>query len=215
MRIAIPQLILTIHSLLKNKILLKRKIRAKVDKFKGLDFLSVIETRELDYSAYVHISTPSPSEDIRAIFRKLKITKKDSIIDIGCGKGNAIRNILKYPFYKIHGIELIPEISNIATQNFDKMKTNRVKIFNVDSLNFDKYSDYNYFYLFSPFPCKIFNEVLHAILEQTKNKVEIYLIFCNFICYNIPNIKPFEIIHKFKSINGHDIVIFKRSLLNN
>lgn len=75
---------------------------------------------------------------------------------------------MKYPFFKLDGIELVPEISQIAIRNFRMLKTKRVKIFNINCIEFDKYSDYNYFYLFSPFPCNIFNKLLDKILEQTK-----------------------------------------------
>ena len=65
-----------------------------------------------------------------------------------------------FPFKNIDGIEISPELVEIANRNFQKLNTNKVKIFNQDASYFKHFNDYNYFYLCNPFPEIIFKKII-------------------------------------------------------
>jgi SAM-dependent methyltransferase len=56
-----------------------------------------------------------------AILNSLKIDfRQFSFIDIGSGKGRALLLAAEYPFRRVVGIELLPELNSIAEQNIRK-----------------------------------------------------------------------------------------------
>ena len=181
------------------------------DTFKGLDFLTVVESEVFGYDGnVVHHSSPTFSRDIKKVFKKLKIRPDDAIIDIGCGKGNVIRHLLKFPFKRCDGIELIGEIAKICRENFKKLgQSDRVTIYNQNCLYFDNYSKYNFFYFYNPFPCNIVEIILRKIFESVQDEPrKITILFFNYHCYKIDLIKEFDVKYISKDINGNDITIF-------
>ena len=131
------------------------------DYSRGLDFLEVISVEDLNLNhKVVHKGSPSGNKYLKNVFQGIEITKNESILDIGCAKGSALKVMLSYPFKKIDGLELSPELVKIAKRNFQKLKINKVEIFNENATDFMDYNNYNYFYLYNPFPEKIFKKGL-------------------------------------------------------
>ena len=148
---------------------IKWKLKQYRDKFQGLDFLSVIEPEEvgLDPNLASH-SSPSGNKFLENVLNDLNITSKDTIIDIGCGKGSAMRTMLKYDFGKVDGIELSEKIANIATNNFRKLNSNNAKIFCSDAALFTGYDVYNMIYFYNPFPAVVMKGVVDKLTESVK-----------------------------------------------
>ena len=51
-----------------------------------------------------------------------KITRDDSIIDIGCGKGRMLYFFSKFPFRKIGGLEYSQELADVARKNMQVLR---------------------------------------------------------------------------------------------
>lgn len=171
-----------------------------IDKIKGLDFELTAQVEQFGYdSKLVHRSSPTDIKKLRSALNWLKI-ENNAILDIGCGKGNAMRHMLQYPFLKIHGIELVNEIANVAFKNFSKIKDNRVLIFNENATDFKYYSNYDMFYFYNPFPEEILEIVLKNILSTNQFKT-IHIIYNNPKGHNLL-IKYLDFI---KSIDGINI----------
>ena len=120
---------------------------------KGLDFLKVIPVEDLQLNPKI-ISKGSPSGNryLKDLLKNIEININDSILDIGSAKGSALKVMLMFPFKNIDGIEISPELVEIANRNFQKLKINRVKIFNENASSFNGYNNHKYFYLYNPFP---------------------------------------------------------------
>lgn len=113
------------------------------------------------------------------IMKLIDINENDCFIDIGCGKGATLYYATKYPFKRIAGIEIEPSLYNIAEKNFKTLKLPDIELFNDNALSFDKYSQFNVYFLFNPFSTDIYKQVIDklAITDNSEfNKV--YL-----ICY--------------------------------
>jgi SAM-dependent methyltransferase len=139
---------------MKLKSFTRRKIvdhlKKLIDKSRGLDFLNMVESDEVGLDPMlVHHYSPSGNKYLERILRDLKIESKDSIIDIGCGKGSAMRTMLKFPFDKVHGLELCPQTAAIAVQNFKRLNFRNVKVYVVDAASFNNYKDYSIFYFYN------------------------------------------------------------------
>ncbi|WP_051360683.1 class I SAM-dependent methyltransferase [Desulfuromonas sp. TF] len=97
------------------------------------------------------------------IMSHFAIGSEDAIVDFGCGKGGILISLAKYPFAKIAGVEISPELVEIAKKNIRKLKIDRVEISCCDAADFQDLDDFNYFYFFDPFPCVVMKDVIRNI----------------------------------------------------
>jgi|SRR5579872_1155810 SAM-dependent methyltransferase len=87
-----------------------------------------------------------------------KINLQDfAFIDIGSGKGRALLLASQYPFKRILGIELLPELHRVAKENIGKYKSDSQQCFAVDCVlgdasKFDFPVEPTVLYLFNPLP---------------------------------------------------------------
>jgi SAM-dependent methyltransferase len=80
-----------------------------------------------------------------------------TFLDIGSGKGRALLMAADYPFRRILGIELLPELHRVAKENIGKYKSGAQQCFAIDCLLGDA-SEFPFppeptvLYLFNPLP---------------------------------------------------------------
>ncbi len=167
--------------------LLLRKGRTLLDRLCGLDFLTTINPQDVGLNArQVNRSTPSGSRYLARVLRDLKVTADDSILDVGCGKGSAMRSMLRFPFGRIDGIELSEHIAAIAERNFEKLKAGGVRVFVADAARFAGYDDYNMVYLYNPFPASVMAHVVDALIESvSRSERELVVIYNNAKCHDL------------------------------
>jgi SAM-dependent methyltransferase len=133
-----------------------------------------------------HYYADSGGIEFDKILANFQISSKDAILDFGCGKGGALISLSKYPFSKISGVEISPELVNIAQNNIRKLKIKNVDIACCDAADFKQLDEYNYFYFFDPFPCSVMLEVLanidKSIMARPRRATIIYL---NPFCHDL------------------------------
>jgi SAM-dependent methyltransferase len=164
------------------------RLTSYYDKKRGLDFIEYgPEPVELGLNPELS-SRYEPSDNItlHRVLKDLEITQEDNIIDVGCGKGSAMRTMLKYPFSRVDGIEISGLLSDIAEKNFRILKTKNVRIFNIDAAEFKNFDDYNYIYFYNSFPENVMRKVVENIAESLKRKERaLTIIYANPICAHI------------------------------
>jgi SAM-dependent methyltransferase len=113
------------------------------------------------------------------IMANFEIKPGDAIVDFGCGKGGILISLSKYPFSKITGVEIAPDLVEIAKNNIRKLNLKNVEIECLDATEFKQLNEYNYFYFFDPFPCNVMCDVIDniekSILEHPRKITIIYL----------------------------------------
>jgi len=118
------------------------------------------------------------------VLKQLNITAKDSIIDLGCGKGSALLYMVKFPFRRIAGIEYSYPLFLAAQHNIVKMKQSHIQLIHGDAGSFEDLDDFNYLYMFNPFGQVTMNRVLDRICASLKkNPREIFIIYKNPVCH--------------------------------
>ncbi len=128
-------------------------------------------SHEYSNSGGIHLDT---------VLRALKITNRDSIVDFGSGKGGALITFSKYPFSRITGIEISPELVAVAEKNLKKLNIRNVNMIVSDAADFTELDGYNYFYFFNPFPADIIRAVVKNIGRSlTKNPRKLMIIYFN------------------------------------
>jgi len=119
------------------------------------------------------------------IFKFIRISKGDVLVDVGCGKGRIINYWLSKNFKnKIIGLELDPEVAKQTAKQFSKWKN--VSIIEGDAIS-NLPSEGTIFYFYNPFTEKIveqFEEVLSVMFKDKPIKIIYYNpksihIFCN------------------------------------
>lgn len=140
-------------------------IRNQTDRLRGLDFLEFSSPEDHGFdSDLVHDSAPTGGRDLARVCRDLDIAPSARLLDIGCGRGSAIRTLLKFPFQKVDGLDVVPELVSVARNNFRVLNESRTTIHLADASVFDGYGEYSHFYLASPFPGAVMAQCLERIL---------------------------------------------------
>lgn len=190
-----------------------RRFEIFYEKLRGLDFKTVIPSEDLGFDKNLVVQcSPSGGHYFKKILKDLKISNHDSILDIGCGKGSAIKTMMKFSFNQISGIEISNHLHLIAKKNFKILKSKNIKIININAENFTHYSDYNYFYMYNPFPNSIMKRVIKNILNQTPKNKTINILYNNPVCISIIKENGFKEIKKYDDQWGNGIILFRKTI---
>ena len=129
-------------------------------------------------------------------------------MDIGCGKGGAIYTLTRFPFKKVDGIEISKDLADIAKRNIDRLRIKNTEIFNCNALDFNKYDEYSFFYLYNPFDYKTLITVLDKILSA---RSEFYIIYYNPKYHHAFTSRKIELVDEFLGYYDNKINIYKKT----
>ena len=115
-------------------------------------------------SASLHVCSGGPELDY--VIRLLKVPKTSVVVDLGSGKGIAALTLAKH-FSSVIGIELNPELVQIAHSNLSKVGFTNVSIRCGDVRELGPEIDHvTYIYLFNPFPSEVMQPTLQRFKES-------------------------------------------------
>jgi len=106
-----------------------------------------------------------------------------TFIDIGSGKGRALLMAADYPFRRILGIELLPELQRVAQENIGKYKSDSQQCFAIDCLlgdagEFAFPPEPTVLYLFNPLPesglARMISNLEHSLQENPRPVFVLY-----------------------------------------
>ncbi len=186
------------------------RLNILLERLQGLDFTRAnqrpaelgLDERE------VFIPSPSGGPALRRVLADLGIQPADSVLDIGCAKGSAMRDLLRLSFQRVDGIELSPDLAAIARRNFARLKQARVSIHCVDARHFDGYGRYNVFYLYNPFPPVVLAPVLQALTSQHDRRTELLVIYNNPLGHAQMLAQGFTAMRRYPDFWGHGIQVY-------
>ena len=130
---------------------------------------------------------PSPARVTRWMLDHIGIDHRDfSFIDLGCGKGRVLLVASQYPFQQIIGVEISPELAEIARINAQRYQPNSRRVAAIDVRNIDAttadYPDSNLLvHLYHPFQTPFTELVLsrlEAAYEARPRRIDVaYLLY--------------------------------------
>ena len=106
-----------------------------------------------------------------------------TFIDFGCGKGRAIMLASRFPFSRIIGVELAPQLSTVATANVqrfsaDWQQCHTIEVLNADATTFDYPPGPIVLYLYNPFFPAVLKRCLQNLTRSLSSEPrELYLIY--------------------------------------
>ncbi len=105
---------------------------------------------------------------------------KEILLDYGSGKGRIVTVAATHPFREVIGVELLPELVEIARDNvrraYGKLKCKKINIIATDVTTFSVPADVSVFFFFNPFTGEIMKAAQQHIrrsLEQYPRKIRI------------------------------------------
>ena len=140
---------------------------------RGLDFTMRNKTAGIS-SEGSHGYALTPEKAFDQVMSNLNIEVVDNFIDIGSGKGGVPVYASKYNFGKIAGIEVEEFLHLKAVKNLKILGlTSRIDLYLEDALKFDKYQEFNIYYLFNPFSYDVYQQVVDRIIESLDNSLRL------------------------------------------
>jgi SAM-dependent methyltransferase len=113
---------------------------------------------------------PSGWLDLRRILRRRDVGASDVFLDLGCGKGRVVLQAAGYPFRRVVGVELSPELCDVARANVaarrDALRCRDVEIVVADAATFEIPDDVTVIYLFNPFRGDVFAAAVEQIVAS-------------------------------------------------
>jgi len=156
-----------------------------------------------------HSYSDSGREHLQNVLNSLDIKQGDAVVDLGCGKGGALITLSEYNFSKISGVEISAELIRIAKKNLERLKVRNVEFFCCDAKNFQWFDNYNYVYLYNPFPCSVMLDVIENLSLSIKRKPrKVTMIYLNPECHKtIIDHGVFQKVNEF-SHSSHEFYIY-------
>jgi hypothetical protein len=117
-------------------------------------------------------------------------------VDLGSGKGRALLLASDYPFRRIVGVEIIPELHAVAGQNIAKyaspsQQCRNICLLRADAREFVFPEEPTVLYLFNPFPRRVLQEVLERFRESlTEHPRRAVIVYHNPVLQDVFDSKP-------------------------
>ncbi len=164
----------------------------------GLDF-AMVGLEELGLSSgQSECYCPSGGPDLERVFRTLEIKPTDRIIDVGCGKGASLITLAKFPFAKIAGVEISPELIRVAEANFARLRLRGIELHCCDATLFRDYDEYSFVYLFNPFKAPVMTPVIENLAASLKRRPRrLTIVYLYPICRDVLVSAGFEKLREF------------------
>ena len=108
-----------------------------------------------------------------------------TFIDIGSGKGRALLMASQYPFRRILGIELLPELHRVAKENIGKYESDSQRCFVIDSVlgdggEFAFPAEPTVLYLFNPLPeSGLLRMIMNLEQSLRENPRQVFVLYHN------------------------------------
>lgn len=106
----------------------------------------------------------------RRALRRLRPGPDDVLADLGCGKGPAVVLAARFPFRKVIGVELAPDLAAVARANVERarrhLRAREIEIVAADILTWPIPTDVSIVYLYSPVVGDHFSQLATRLLES-------------------------------------------------
>jgi SAM-dependent methyltransferase len=145
------------------RLLLERRLRAQT--------IGHIELPDLHAHPHRQFYLPSPWLSLVRALPRSEVNEHDVFVDFGCGMGRMVLEAaLFYPFARVVGVELSPELARVAeanvARNRHRFRARDVQIAVTDVLDYTISDDVTVAYFFNPFEGPIFAHVIGALIAS-------------------------------------------------
>ena len=114
-----------------------------------------------------HVYLSLPFETMRAILRRTGLDSKDTLVDLGCGKGRLLLVGSLFHPATVIGIELSSRLAEIARRHAGRLIESRlIEVLNCNVLDYD-FNRGTVFYLYNPFE----GDILQGVMDRLESSL--------------------------------------------
>ncbi len=146
------------------------------------------------------------------LFTELNFSNNDVFVDIGCGKGRIVCCAATLGIRKAIGIEIDPELAEIAQRNCEAMRQKRasteIKVGSAESFS---YKDANVLFLHNPFGEATLRKVVDRLVRENDGRSEKTIIYAFPKHRQVFDERGFKVMRTMKKDSdfvGMDVVIY-------
>jgi hypothetical protein len=133
---------------------------------------------DLCYGAY----QPTSYCKFRKIMKNVRISQEDVFVDYGAGKGRVLVLAGMFPFRRVIGVEISPDLKMIAEENLRKakpfLKSPHIEVIEADAASYILPNDATVLYFFNPFTgpilARTFERIRVSLLEAPRRMTIIF-----------------------------------------
>lgn len=113
---------------------------------------------------------PSGWLDLRRALRPGEVSRHDTFVDLGSGKGRVVLQAARYPFGRVIGVELSSELNEVAARNVaasrDRQRCTSIELVTCDVAKFRIPDDVTVAYIYNAFRGPVFAAVIDALIAS-------------------------------------------------
>jgi SAM-dependent methyltransferase len=155
------------------------------DRLLGIDTAGKISTAVLGWGPdRGNRYEASPWRTLSTILPRSSVSGRDVFIDLGCGKGRVLLQAARYPFGRVIGVELSPQIAEVARKNAVRVRRHlackNVEVLVGDLAEFQIPDDVTVAFCFNPAEGEVFRRLLDSLDASLERRPrEIRLVYHN------------------------------------
>lgn len=113
---------------------------------------------------------PTGWRTLGKILPRSEVSRDDVFVDLGSGMGRAVYLAAGYPFKRVLGVEIAPQLHAIAEENIRRnrarLECKDVQLVNADVTEYELPDDVTIVFMFNPFGGAIFASVMEQLLAS-------------------------------------------------
>lgn len=137
-----------------------------IEKIRGVDYEMIYH--EDNGAPHCGNYTMSPKKVLKRVFDDTEDLCNKGFIDIGCGKGYAVKMAAIRGFRRFGGVEYNKYLYDICVRNLKKEGIPTENVYYGMAQDYEEYGQYDVFYFNNPFDADILSDVLKRINETHK-----------------------------------------------
>lgn len=127
---------------------------------------------------------PSSWRTLQKVLPKRSVGEEDVFIDLGSGMGRIVLRAAEYPFKRVIGVEMSPELHQVAVDNLescrDRWRCGDVELVCSDVLTYDFPDDVTVVFIYNSFQGEIFDAAMRAIFDSVdRNPRRVRILYRN------------------------------------
>ena len=138
------------------------------EKIRGTDYVMIHE--EMNGEQNCGNYTMSPNKVLRRVFEDIDDIPEKGFIDVGSGKGYAVKMAAKEGFRISGGVEYNKYLYDICVNNLKLDGISAEYVYHGMAQDYDGYDQFDVFYFNNPFGAEIIAEVAKKIMDTHKEK---------------------------------------------
>jgi SAM-dependent methyltransferase len=148
----------------------KRVLGTLSERRMGTDTAHVIDASGLGYAdEETHPYEPAEWRTLKRALPRRTVGPEDVFVDLGSGMGRPVLMATEYPFKRVIGVELSPQLHEAAVANLAKARVERperVEFVCGDVREYEVPDDVTFVFLYNPFSGEVFDAAMRQVFAS-------------------------------------------------